>query len=343
MPRDYDEGWRNFQDQARSTLEPWNLLSEVMLAFFDHAFHKVPAKRASVADIQSFAAEHWVRECSALRGPEATDASAASAVQDAKDQKKQTESEFAVLEALRPARNATPHWVANVRAIDSKNHHKFQIIVIGPSEHTKAGRMICIERYSRLLGFHRECSSHHPGVTPTNFPKKKVLGRMHSKFVISRAEGLAEYFEDAMQHEECRAFWASKEEMIVVSNDAAAAAAGVEAEEAAIAAALNGGGVGGAAGAGGHGGGEESLYNLLADSGSGGGATAPSGASSHNGELRKWTTMADTTFQISPLDVEGFEALPYQSSVEPTMPNVRLVPCVCACARVCVCVCVRVC
>ena len=118
-------------------------------------------------------------------GPDAAGVSGASAAADVKAQKKQTENEFAVLEALRPARNGTPHWVVNVRAIDSQNHHKFQIIITGPSERTKAGRMICNERYSRLLGLHRECSSHHPRVTPTNFPKKKVLGRMHNKVSVS--------------------------------------------------------------------------------------------------------------------------------------------------------------
>ena len=62
-----------------------------------------------------------------------------------------------------------------------------------------------------------------------------------------------------MEHEECRAFWASKDEMNVVSVEAAAAAAGEEAE---IAAALNGG-VGGAGGGGWTESEEESLYNLL--------------------------------------------------------------------------------
>ena len=32
-------------------------------------------------------------------------------------------------------------------------------------------------------------------------------------------------------------------------------------------------------------------------------------------------TMADTTFQIAPLDVDGFEALPYNKTTESTMPN----------------------
>ena len=68
VPRDYDEGWRNFTSAERATLEPWNMLSDLMLAFFDSAFHQEPAQRATVADIHSFAAEHWVRECSVLRG-----------------------------------------------------------------------------------------------------------------------------------------------------------------------------------------------------------------------------------------------------------------------------------
>jgi hypothetical protein len=103
-----------------------------------------------------------------------------------------------LLEALRPARNATPHWVVHVKAIDNDNHHAFQVVTTAPHESSKVGRTICSERYSRLLVLHRECSAQFPEATPTTFPKKKMFGRLNTKVVLQRAEALAEYFEEAM-------------------------------------------------------------------------------------------------------------------------------------------------
>ena len=58
-----------------------------------------------------------------------------------------------------------------------ESHDRYVVICIQPREESKAGRLICEERYSRLLALHRMCTALHPVVTPTKFPKKKIFGK----------------------------------------------------------------------------------------------------------------------------------------------------------------------
>jgi hypothetical protein len=48
--------------------------------------------------------------------------------------------------------------------------------------------------------------------------------------------------------------------------------------------------------------------------------TSTTATSAPPSPMKKWATMSDASFQISPVDVDGFEALPSQYAPEPIMP-----------------------
>lgn len=103
--------------------------------------------------------------------------------------------------------NTSSQWTCLVEPNKLQRFDTFLVVLLPPDETTKIGRVVCEERYSRLLALHRMCTGAHPRETPQKFPKKKLFGRRTSDFLRMRASKLADYFEDAVTVEECRAFY----------------------------------------------------------------------------------------------------------------------------------------
>lgn len=215
FPNSNDEGWVNFQANNRSAHEPWKFMSHSLLDYFDAGLDPNPKKRSNIADLKGFIEQEWIVEAQAFKVARLT------GVQPSPAKPPQVDNDVSqlTLQAVRPALNNSGHWIVNVVPIDCGNHHKYQIVCSPPAESAKVGRLACCERYSKLLALHRTATSLFPTDTPTSFPRKKIVGRKQTEFVLRRAEGLAEYFESAMTIETIKSFWAEQPEMITVAED----------------------------------------------------------------------------------------------------------------------------
>eukprot|EP00039_Didymoeca_costata_P024399 m.10188 g.10188 ORF g.10188 m.10188 type:complete len:1476 (-) comp4217_c0_seq1:1475-5902(-) len=198
-PTDLDTRWRRFIAVECQTFEPWCKFSSGLLDFFQNVLNEDPLNRITIADFKDYVQKFWRAETDNMRKDLVPESS------DGGDDER--EEDYLQIQALLPGLNPTVHWVVHITPIDQNTHHKFQIVCIPPNELSKGGRLVCCERYSRLLALHRMCIAEYPSTTPTSFPKKKVIGRRKLEFVLQRAEGLEDYFEDAFEIKECRDFW----------------------------------------------------------------------------------------------------------------------------------------
>jgi hypothetical protein len=121
--------------------------------------------------------------------------------------------------AWKPDLNTSEKWVVLAEPQELATFDCFLVVGIPPFEGQKFGRLVCQERYSRLLALHRLCTGQHPQETPRRFPQKKMFRNRAADFLQQRASALADYFEEAFAVPECLAFYLRCDEFHVVQGD----------------------------------------------------------------------------------------------------------------------------